>query len=581
MADTAALVVALSAQLTKFEKDLRAAGIMAEKAVSDIENKFSKMNPQFKASFLGNFFSDLAQKAIAGIGDAVKELAARFTELQKVSEYAGTSMQWVYGLQEAFKKSGAGVEEVNAAIKSIAFQLDEMKRGGDNPLKQLLAAPGNQQFLKGFNAQSATAEETFARILTIIGEMPNLIQAVDVAQKLSIPASVAAAAFKEGGDAITRMAAAAAKAAPDLENLANKAVALQGAWALFLDGLKSSALENTLAILQKIAAVAVAIGQIEIRLFKSGPLEEAANRELEKWQKIHAIVSGVGQEQFGPEKPPRRVTVTGGTAENPFARKGGGAAAQRDEFQRANDQITKHIALMEADTAAVGKGVYEQERLRTITLLQEAERRRLNIAEGEAIPISDELAKKIAAQADAAGKAALANAEAKRQLQELNSASQQLGSALSTAFADAILEGKSLNEVLNQLLKTLARAAINASIMNLFTPGASGINPFLSMIGLQGKMAGGPVNAGQPYLVGERGPELMVPGASGMVLPNNVLGRGMAGGTAISNAFYVSGDVSQSTIARLAQAVTAAHKKTDSLARVVTQTQRLQASGVG
>ena len=46
MADTAALVVALSAQLTKFEKDMQKAGIMAERAVGDIENKFSKMNPQ-------------------------------------------------------------------------------------------------------------------------------------------------------------------------------------------------------------------------------------------------------------------------------------------------------------------------------------------------------------------------------------------------------------------------------------------------------------------------------------------------------------------------------------------------------
>ncbi len=35
----------LSAQLTKFEKDMRDAGIMAEKAVGDIEGKFSKMNP--------------------------------------------------------------------------------------------------------------------------------------------------------------------------------------------------------------------------------------------------------------------------------------------------------------------------------------------------------------------------------------------------------------------------------------------------------------------------------------------------------------------------------------------------------
>jgi len=34
------------------------------------------------------------------------------------------------------------------------------------------------------------------------------------------------------------------------------------------------------------------------------------------------------------------------------------------------------------------------------------------------------------------------------------------------------------------------------------------------------RAAGGPVNAGQPYLVGERGPEMFVPGRSGAIAPN-------------------------------------------------------------
>lgn len=35
---------------------------------------------------------------------------------------------------------------------------------------------------------------------------------------------------------------------------------------------------------------------------------------------------------------------------------------------------------------------------------------------------------------------------------------------------------------------------------------------------------GGPVSAGKAYLVGERGPELIVPGASGTVVPNSAMG---------------------------------------------------------
>ena len=38
--------------------------------------------------------------------------------------------------------------------------------------------------------------------------------------------------------------------------------------------------------------------------------------------------------------------------------------------------------------------------------------------------------------------------------------------------------------------------------------------------------AGGPVSAGSPYLVGERGPELIIPNQNGTVIPNNKLGGG-------------------------------------------------------
>lgn len=42
--------------------------------------------------------------------------------------------------------------------------------------------------------------------------------------------------------------------------------------------------------------------------------------------------------------------------------------------------------------------------------------------------------------------------------------------------------------------------------------------------GFNFRAAGGPVSSGQPYVVGERGPELFVPGRSGAIVPNNQLG---------------------------------------------------------
>lgn len=55
---------------------------------------------------------------------------------------------------------------------------------------------------------------------------------------------------------------------------------------------------------------------------------------------------------------------------------------------------------------------------------------------------------------------------------------------------------------------------------------AGAIGSGLSAVGgfITGRASGGPVMGGRPYIVGERGPELIVPRGSGTVIPNNELG---------------------------------------------------------
>ena len=54
-------------------------------------------------------------------------------------------------------------------------------------------------------------------------------------------------------------------------------------------------------------------------------------------------------------------------------------------------------------------------------------------------------------------------------------------------------------------------------LMNFSGPGSG-------MINIPGLAVGGPASAGRPYIVGERGPELFVPGSNGNVVPNNAMG---------------------------------------------------------
>jgi len=78
--------------------------------------------------------------------------------------------------------------------------------------------------------------------------------------------------------------------------------------------------------------------------------------------------------------------------------------------------------------------------------------------------------------------------------------------------------------------------------MNAAMTGAVGI------MEVAGKRAmGGPVRAGETYLVGERGPELMTVGASGFVTPNSALG----GGSVVFNNSYDFRGADEGTIMRL------------------------------
>lgn len=64
-------------------------------------------------------------------------------------------------------------------------------------------------------------------------------------------------------------------------------------------------------------------------------------------------------------------------------------------------------------------------------------------------------------------------------------------------------------------------SGINTSSMSGgFNPLSFVLGPFSGF----GKALGGSVSGNQPYLVGERGPELFVPGAQGNIVPNNAMG---------------------------------------------------------
>lgn len=101
---------------------------------------------------------------------------------------------------------------------------------------------------------------------------------------------------------------------------------------------------------------------------------------------------------------------------------------------------------------------------------------------------------------------------------------KEAASAIAGVFAgDAVPTAESLNA-----------AALRPGSMLGFSAGPmiQSILPFLSSTGWPGRADGGPVRAGESYMVGERGPELFTPTGSGSITPNG-------GGATVYNTFHI------------------------------------------
>lgn len=121
-------------------------------------------------------------------------------------------------------------------------------------------------------------------------------------------------------------------------------------------------------------------------------------------------------------------------------------------------------------------------------------------------------------------------AEMRRQLEgPLADGMERAGRALESALARAVRTGKLGFEDLKRaalgVLADIAAAAVKDGIGAILRGGGGGGGAgaigqlLLGALGLPGRSTGGPVAPGRAYLVGERGPEMFVPTASGRVEP--------------------------------------------------------------
>ena len=116
--------------------------------------------------------------------------------------------------------------------------------------------------------------------------------------------------------------------------------------------------------------------------------------------------------------------------------------------------------------------------------------------------------------------------------EQLKQVYTDVGMSIKSGVVDAIqgaISGtKSLQEVATNLLNSIANTLLNVAVNLALFGVMSGTGTGGGLLGglFRPRAAGGPVTGGSPYIVGEKGPELFVPGRSGTIVPNSAMSGG-------------------------------------------------------
>jgi len=136
---------------------------------------------------------------------------------------------------------------------------------------------------------------------------------------------------------------------------------------------------------------------------------------------------------------------------------------------------------------------------------------------------------------------------AKRTQQVFDSVFGNLSSAIDNFVKTGKLSMKDLaRSIIQDLIAIQMKAAVMRFLGGVFglptAPGGSNDGWFKNVYQATPRATGGPVSAGSPYMVGERGPELFMPSGSGTIIPNNQINN-MGATTNVTNNYINAIDV--------------------------------------
>jgi len=528
--------------------------------------------------------------ALAGAGAAAISYADHIGKAAAVSDITSESLQ---ELRYAFDQFGLSARETDDGLRRFARRLGEFTKSGGGPAKAAFDQMGlSSDILSG---KLSGTENTFNAVVDIMGQMTNTAQKSALAAQLfgDDAGPKLALALGQGIEKIDALRAKARDLGLVLSNETVKAAEsandqLSTMWQIVKVQLTAAFLKLTPQIKQfadlvianrgKIIEFAQNMGELAVQVVKVGA---ALAKSLVNWLKFFGVVEYSLEQQVAKAANAYQELLQRGKlrwqSEDAYNKQ---LAERRKTYSDLLDQL---VAIQKAQskvlddqqknapkTGTVGKlpgnaigGVLtptdtkmmdEQVKAYQKHLEDAAKQHDQLMTEGKRVTEENMTAQeKYNAEIDhlnnlllegaineetfsrASNKAFKDMQDAASQTNEfMRQAARNMQSDFSSFFFD-VMQGN-LTDLAGSFKRTIDKMVADLLASKLLTFVAGNFSETGVLGGLLGSMFranGGPVSAGKPYIVGEQGPELMIPKTAGSVVPNKDLNK-MGGGNTVN-----------------------------------------------
>jgi len=540
--DVETLQLRLEATATKFEKDMAKAVQILDRSAKQMEARSAQT-----AKVIEEKFATLGQSAAAGLTrfgaaafaavggiSAVSAEITRLADIDDASQRIGIAAESLQALQFAAMQSASSAEEITTALQ---FLSKEIGQTGDksSQLRKLFEANGLALRdaggnLRPFNdllvdyaklvANAATDQEAAAA--AVIGFGRSGANLVPVLRQIAGGLGDVNQAAKDAGVVVREDLV---KAAGEFDDAWNAAVLrAKAGFGTFI----TEVIKGIGAIKQSFADIGTGSFDTSSNVDPLGNPLGGAPPPLGGSKPKFTTGGSFGAEPPAPPAlPTKKPTIIPNTSTGSGG--GGSSSAKVSDYQRETKAINEKIDALKVEAATVALSRFEQEKAKKVQELENAARQSgLKLTDAQKASIN-ELAGAYAAAVVKAEEAKKAQEDLIKSADSFRSEATSLVSGFGTDLRSAFQEGASaaeafrkaasnaLTKVADLLIdiaaKQLIAAAFGPTGTTLGGPGGGIIAALL------GRAGGGPVNAGQPYRVGENGPETFVPKTAGRIVP--------------------------------------------------------------